>query len=514
MGYKCAPQLLGLVNGEPPTKTNEKTGKQYKNRHRANGAAIAMEMFEERASRSETLDRSRSHLNTYEGFTRGEDCWNDMLNDVDEYKMPVKLKNGQTAYRKLGGRQLAELVPGWSIILNPPPEMTVGWTDDDYDRFDTDGMEVLSEICPIFKLKNRKGKAIHRDEGRKDVNGEYGRHTHYIGNCWDDEGRYCGSVIDGRLYDEINRRFPAMMRDKGWDLDDLDVTDWARMGDALDKDGNLLLDEDGNPVPIDPEYKAEREAKRKKKGRSVNKVIADDRHEARVALQEAQAVKADAEKQATTIIHDAASVARTIKDGANEAVQQAVKKRLAEERKATEAAQDCQTLKEYRKRLKSEVEDAKTEAATVKSEVEDAKAALEAARQEALAVQLQVKAARKERDEAKDERDAAKQEAQEHRRWAGRLQDARQVAQTALQDDVRAMDARVARQGAKDLLAALGASVRPLVAQAVKDAMTDGSLRADVTPGPVAGSVYAQLRCTLAKMDAKPGPTPVEGPTR
>lgn len=373
MGFKCAPQLLGLTIGEPPTKTNSKTGKKYKNRHRANGAAIAKEMFGERASRSETLDRSRSHLNEYEGFTSGEDCWADMLNDVAEYKMPVKLKNGQTAYRKLGGRQLEELVPGWSVILNPPPEMTVGWTDDDYDRFDADGMEVLAEICPIFKPKNYKGKAIHRDEGREDINGEFGRHTHWIGNCWDDEGRYCGSVINGLLYDEINRRFPEMMRAKGWDLDDLDVTDWERMKE-------------------DDEYRAEREQKRKTKGRSVNQVIEDDRNAARNAKLEAQQLKDEAQAEKD----EAEKMGRGI--GKIVSTVRGTRRQIRDDKAAADEAE------EQRRKAEARAEAARRGLDTIHtiqaSEIEAHKKAMDEGREELEQLQENIKASRTEAQEA------------------------------------------------------------------------------------------------------------------
>ena len=58
MGWKCAPQVMGLVRGEP----------QAGQKHRANGRRIAMEAGYERASLSDTLDRTRSNLNEYEGY--------------------------------------------------------------------------------------------------------------------------------------------------------------------------------------------------------------------------------------------------------------------------------------------------------------------------------------------------------------------------------------------------------------------------------------------------------------
>ena len=68
MGWKCAPQVMGLVRGEP------KAGQK----HRANGRKIAMEAGYERASLSDTLDRTRSNQNEYEGFRSGKEFWDVM----------------------------------------------------------------------------------------------------------------------------------------------------------------------------------------------------------------------------------------------------------------------------------------------------------------------------------------------------------------------------------------------------------------------------------------------------
>lgn len=476
MGFKCAPQLLGLTIGEPPVKTNEKTGKKYKNRHRANGEAIAKEMFEERASRSETLDRSRSRLNEYEGFTSGEDCWADMLNDVAEYKMPVKLKNGQTAYRKLGGRQLEELVPGWSIILNPPPEMTVGWTDADYDRFDADGMEVLAEICPIFKPKNYKGKAIHRDEGREDVNGEYGRHTHYIGNCWDDEGRYCGSVINGLLYDEINRRFPEMMRDRGWDLADLDVTDWDKF-------------------KTDDDYRAEREEKRKNKGRSVNQVIEDDRNAARNAKLEAQQLKDEAQAEKD----EAEKMGRGI--GKIVSTVRGTRRQIRDDKAAADEAE------EQRRKAEARAEAARRGLDTIHTiratEIEAHKKAMAEGREELEQLRENIKVSRTEAQEARVDAQEAVRARQEY--------NAAVDGKAKLTAEIEALTGR--RDRLKNEVSKLAAQSEDIakVKRAISEMMMAGR---SYLPDEFKFSRKMLEAMRQAKENEHPGPTHVEGPTR
>ena len=64
MGWKCLPQVTGLVRGEP------KPGAK----HRSNGAAICGEAGKERHSASETLDRTRSKYNQYAGHVTGREC--------------------------------------------------------------------------------------------------------------------------------------------------------------------------------------------------------------------------------------------------------------------------------------------------------------------------------------------------------------------------------------------------------------------------------------------------------
>ncbi|MCD8125035.1 MAG: hypothetical protein LUE23_08380 [Lachnospiraceae bacterium] len=76
-------------------------------------------------------------------------------------------------------------------------------------------------------------------------------HLHRALDCISLDGRYCGNLIDAKFLSDFNKVYPARMRERGWDMDDLDVTDWER-------------------YKTDDEYKAERKAKAKNSGKSVN----------------------------------------------------------------------------------------------------------------------------------------------------------------------------------------------------------------------------------------------------
>lgn len=261
MGWKCVPQVIGLVRGEP------KEGQK----HRANGGRILKEMGDERYSRSDTLDRTRSNQNEYVGFRSGGACWDALEEEAANYKIKGKTKDGKEYERGLR----SDAVIGWAVIYNPPAEMTVGWSRAKYEKFYRDSREVMAAIRPeVFRAENIRMSAVHRDEGMLGVDGQYSEHVHDAGVSRDASGKYCGNLIDAKLMVAINKAYPRMMREKGWQLDDLDVTDFERMG--KDKDGTY----------IDPEYRASR-LSRKKGGKDVNKYIADKAKEAEQAYTEA-----------------------------------------------------------------------------------------------------------------------------------------------------------------------------------------------------------------------------------
>lgn len=271
MGWKCAPQVMGLVRGEP------KAGQK----HRANGRKIAMEAGYERASLSDTLDRTRSNQNEYEGYRSGKEFWDVMEQEASEYRVQVKgkTKTGEEIIREKGLQHNA--VIGWAVIYNPPAEVCRDWTQAQYKKFHEDCQECMGLISPIFRKENIRMTAFHRDEGVPADDGEEpDGHFHDLGISLDENGHYCGTTIDAKMLVTINKKFPALMRERGWDIDDLDVTDFDR-------------------AKVDSDYKAERDFKRGQSGKSVNQHI---RKTAEKLMDEAEAIHAEADSEKQEVI--------------------------------------------------------------------------------------------------------------------------------------------------------------------------------------------------------------------
>ena len=276
MGWKCAPQVMGLVRGEP------KQGQK----HRANIRKIAMEAGYERASKSDTLDKSRSKQNQYDGYRSGSQFAADMEQEASEYRVKVngKTKDNKPIVREKGLPHNA--VIGWAVIYNPPAEVCAAWTDDEYKKFYKDCRECMAKIEPrLFRRDNIRMSAEHFDEGipPDENSGVIDRHLHDLGVSKDTDGRYCGNLIDAKLLIKINERFPALMRECGWDMDDLDRTDFER-------------------AKTDKEYASERNAKRRQSGLSVNKHLGNKAREmaedAAELVEQAEALKAQMEADA------------------------------------------------------------------------------------------------------------------------------------------------------------------------------------------------------------------------
>lgn len=242
MGWKCTPQLTGLVRGEP------KAGQK----HRSNAERIIAEAGKERVSKSDTLDKDRSYLNRYTGFESGYDCLNYITKEADEYRQEVTGKGGTKHYRKLR----EDAIIGYAIIYNPTEEICSSWTDEEYTKFYEDSRDVMEQICPdIFRRDTIVMSAEHHDEGTITDTSKISRHIHDIGIPKSKDGRYCGTKIDAKLCADINKSYPKLMREKGWDIDDLDCTDWDKYNS-------------------DKEYRAERKSKQKS-GKSVNDYLAN-----------------------------------------------------------------------------------------------------------------------------------------------------------------------------------------------------------------------------------------------
>lgn len=210
------------------------------------------------------------------------------------------------------------------------------------------------------------------------------------------------------------------------------------------------------------------------------------------------------EERAATIITDAIDQAAGIKTDANK------------DARAIRREADDYAYKTKRKANRDAVKttaQAESDAQAIREEAQAVKAQAES---DAQAMREQVAAMCRERDEAKAERDKAKEDAKEWAGKANKLKQAHDGLQTALVGDVRAVEAQEAKRGATALLAALGASVRPMVmpTKETPQAVRDG-LAAVKPSGDAPGAVWARLQAMLARDDARTpsGPAPVEGPT-
>lgn len=262
------PQTLGLVRGEP----------EPGNKYRANGKKIAMEAGKERASKSKTLDRSRSKDNGYWRQSSGADCWQAMEADADAYRVTGTNKNGKSFSRKLR----ADAVIGWALIFHPPEEVTESWSPERKKRFRNDSWRTMMKLEPrLFRKENVRMMATHRDED--------GEHWHLIGDARDQDGRYCGNILDRKHWEEWAVGYAREMRKLGWDIEDPVITDWKRYG--TDPEYKAMIDayRAGNQggLAVD-EYAAAATAKRAEQAAEMYAEAGKVLQEAQEARQEAQ----------------------------------------------------------------------------------------------------------------------------------------------------------------------------------------------------------------------------------
>ena len=268
MGWKCVPQMLGLVRGEP----------EPEQKHRANGLKIAMEAGKERASKSKTLDRSRSKDNEYWRCTSGAECWAAMEADAEAYRVTGTNKNGKQFSRKLR----ADAVIGWAMIFHPPEEVTEDWSPERKKRFRNDSWRTMMKLEPrLFRKENVRMMATHRDED--------GEHWHLIGDARDQDGRYCGNLLDRKHWEEMALAYAREMRALKWDIEDPVITDWKRYG--TDPEYRAMIDayRAGNKggLTVD-EYAASAAAKRAEDAAAMYGDAEKALQEAQEAAQEAQ----------------------------------------------------------------------------------------------------------------------------------------------------------------------------------------------------------------------------------
>lgn len=408
MGFQCLPQVLKLVRGDGMRRDGK-----GKSKLQANAAAITNEAhpikdpvdghpIPIRKSASETYDRTRTKYNKYVGPVMADDVLEALDEEAAKQKVEVRVKDKETGETVVRQRALpSNAVIGLAVIYNPPCDVARNWTPEQYDRFIRDCEEVMAQIpCRkmdkkghavgepyyLFRQENRVARVEHWDEGEPGDPPIYTGHWHETYTPADQYGKYNGNMVDSLFLSVmVNRMFPQMMRERGWDIDDPEHTDWERFAD-------------------DQEYKAKRKTRIKRGGRSVNQYRADKKlEEAEAQVEEASAVLDQALTLRQDVKERAEADADALRDQARadtEAVrfEAAVDAGEAVARAETEAELDVAVALDTA-RLEAEIEAAALLAGT-QAEVDTLRKTAQADA---------AKAAR-ERAQAEAERDRAKQE--------------------------------------------------------------------------------------------------------
>lgn len=503
MGFKCVPQVKGLVCADGMRRDGKGQSK-----HRANAAVIINEAFliadpndghpiPYRKSASETYERTLTKDNKYTGYSTADDVMAAIEREAAAQTVDVQVKDKKTGETVIRQRPLrSDAVIGVAVIFNPPGAVACHWTPDQNAKFLQDSLDVMEQIqcsvrvdktgkqkndpkrsqqeCHLFRRENIIATAEHRDEGEpEESEGVRTPNWHVVYKPEGEDGKYKGNLIDVYFLSHLCKEYPRMMRDRGWDIDDCDLTDFSRFSDKSD--------------PESEEYRLKRKAKIREGGKSVNKHRARaNRKKEQAKLEEAQEIldrasgtkrdaddyaertRTDAEAEAGRIVDDAEREKAGIeadaaalseerdravleRDAAKQAYERigqeagpaqirldAMKKeieslrgeidglRKAKERADREYGPDIQAAeaaKAERDSARKETEKAKRDRDAVLEEIrtanEDAEAAKrnrDAFRGEADAARREVNTVKKERDDAVADRDAARREADELRR--------------------------------------------------------------------------------------------------
>lgn len=345
-----------MVRGDGTRRDGKGQGK-----HRANAAAIINEAFEIadpadghaipiRKSASETYDRSRTINNKYTGHQTANDVLKALEGEADQQQVEVKVTDRETGEPVVRKRALASnAVIGVAVIYKPPCEIAKGWPKEKYDRFIRDSKEVMASL-PCGKM-NKKGEIIgekfylfreeniiasaeHHDEGARSCPDTVELHEHDIYIPKDQHGKYNGHLIDALFLSAVvNRNYPRMMRERGWDIDDCDVTDWE-----------LFAKDEG--------YRTRRRTKIRQGGKPVNNYVADkNRKEAEAVLAEARELVEKTAVSCREAVAQAKTEAAAIREEAR-----ADAERIDREKEQAEADRDQaeQEAKTARDRIEAE----------------------------------------------------------------------------------------------------------------------------------------------------------------
>ena len=167
-----------------------------------NAYAVLMEAFSERASSDPDLDRSKADQNEFYGLSNsGRELADWFCKQAESYR--ITDKNGHQ--KKL--RKDADIC--FAGIIKPDMEYINSLSRAEQKRFFADAMTVLNGILESKGL-SLVACAIHYDE--------LAPHVHYV--AYDKEYKIAKKV-GLPLFRQLNDTFPKLMREKGWELENL-----------------------------------------------------------------------------------------------------------------------------------------------------------------------------------------------------------------------------------------------------------------------------------------------------
>lgn len=239
--------------------------------------AVPREAWEPRAGRDPDIDSTRTPGNVYEGEQSAAALIAEIERQVDEYS---------EARRAAGGRAVRDSAAVAACMVIKPE---MGWINGqslaEQQRFFRDARQAVTELMGREPLSS----VVHVDE--------VAPHMHLMFDARMADGSINGDKAFGLSAKKaLNSGFAARMRELGgWDITPADVYDPER-------------------AATDPEYQAQRRAKRAKHGRSSVEYKRDRTQEAldgqEAAQKAAQAVLRAAEAQAAQIRRDAQEALR------------------------------------------------------------------------------------------------------------------------------------------------------------------------------------------------------------
>lgn len=344
------------------------------------------EFGDERESKTENLDRSRSHLNTY-AFPDGIGSSGDELAHWFIGKMA-----DANVQRKAEGKRpyTSQTLLGATFVITPNEEEVAKWDAETRDRFVRDAIDSLA----VWIGHPPDAYAVHVDEGamrerglaRDDELGEQGLHIHVADRMLNAEGNYDGKhTLHPRRFRELHKVFPAEMKKRGWDIDPhKSVEEHRRDGDERATPGGLHANAYRKIKKW--EHAKQREIATEKADAAQQKAAADaatakaakDVEDAKKKTEEeqekveaAKAEKADAEKKRDAAKRERKAYAgdeyRTKGDGKAKGVaglkkeRDALKQEIAEKKKTRDSlASDVESKTKTRDDLDAEIKSSTT----------------------------------------------------------------------------------------------------------------------------------------------------------